>query len=90
AARLDTLLAAHGVTVDGGTSLFRHVTSSEAASLFDVLGLAGILMRNFADRPYELRFGLPGDEAAWQRLEAALAAWSETNRGGGVRAAAAR
>jgi len=90
AARLDGLLAAHGVAVDGGTSLFRHVTSSDAADLFDALGMAGILLRNFADRPQELRFGLPGDEAAWDRLETALAAWNKTGRGGGVRAAAAR
>lgn len=90
AARLDALLAAHGITVDGGTSLFRHVTSTGAASLFDALGQAGILVRNFAGRPHELRFGLPGDEAAWHRLEAALTSWSETNRGRGARAAAAR
>jgi cobalamin biosynthetic protein CobC len=90
AARLDALLAAHGIAVDGGTSLFRHVTTAVAASLFDALGTAGILVRNFADRPHELRFGLPGDEAAWHRLEAALVAWSETSRGRGVRAAMAR
>ena len=90
AARLDALLAAHDVPVDGGTSLFRHVTVSHAASLFDALGNAGLLVRNFADRPRELRFGLPGNEDAWRRLETALAAWREANGGGGVRAAQLR
>ena len=90
AARLDRLLAAHGITVDGGTSLFRHVAIADAASLFDALGGAGILVRNFADRPHELRCGLPGDETAWQRLETALAGWSETSKGSGVRAAVSR
>lgn len=90
AAKLDLLLAAHGIAVDGGTSLYRHVTHPEATSLFDVLGTAGILVRNFAGRPHALRFGLPGDEGAWGRLETALTGWSEANRGGGQRAAASR
>jgi len=37
------------------------------------LGNAGILVRRFAEQPTWLRFGLPGDEAAWRRLETALA-----------------
>ena len=92
AARLDGLLAAHGIAVDGGTILFRHVTHADAAALFDALGNAGILVRNFADRPDELRFGLPGSEPEWLRLEAALSAWSAntSDRGGGMRAAASR
>jgi cobalamin biosynthetic protein CobC len=90
AARLDALLAAHGLAVDGGTSLFRHVTTADAAGLFAVLGASGILARNFIDRPDILRFGLPGDADAWRRLELALMAWSKTNRGGGVQAAASR
>ncbi|MEP9388529.1 threonine-phosphate decarboxylase CobD [Mesorhizobium sp. KR9-304] len=89
AARLDAVLAAHGVIVDGGTSLFRHVTAADAAGLSDALGHSGILVRNFADRPDELRFGLPGNEAEWQRLRATLAAWGEGTAvgGGAVRAA---
>ncbi len=71
ALRLDTLLAAHRVTVDGGTSLFRHVTAADAASLFDALGNSGILVRNFSDRPNELRLGLPGSEEEWRRLDVA-------------------
>ena len=92
AARLDALLAAHGIVVDGGTSLFRHVTDVDAADLFASLGSRGILVRNFTDRPHELRFGLPGNEGEWNRLDAALVEWNAEafNRGGGVRAAASR
>jgi cobalamin biosynthetic protein CobC len=90
AARLDTLLALHGIAVDGGTSLFRHVTHPGAATIFGALGSSGILVRNFADRPHALRFGLPGNEGEWQRLEATLAAWNEASREGGARAAVSR
>lgn len=92
AARLDRMLAAHGVTVDGGVSLFRHVAMPGAEHLFSSLGNRGILVRNFAGRPHELRFGLPGSEDDWQRLDAALSAWSAEvlNRGGGQRAAISR
>ncbi|MEW9805119.1 threonine-phosphate decarboxylase CobD [Mesorhizobium marinum] len=82
AARLDALLAAHGVAVDGGTSLFRHVTNADAARLFDCLGGRGILIRNFSARPRALRFGLPGGESEWQRLGEALRAWREAGGAG--------
>jgi cobalamin biosynthetic protein CobC len=88
--RLDGLLGTHGIEVDGGTSLFRHVTHVRAASIFHALGNAGILVRNFADRPDKLRVGLPGHEAEWRRLASALAAWSETNGEGGIRTAVSR
>ena len=39
---------------------------------------AGILVRRWDDRPARLRFGLPGDEAAWARLAAALGAAPHT------------
>jgi cobalamin biosynthetic protein CobC len=73
AARLDGMLAEHGVAVDGGTSLFRHVTAGNADDIFRALGEAGILARRFRDRPRELRLGLPGSEAEWERLAAAMA-----------------
>jgi cobalamin biosynthetic protein CobC len=62
AARLDGLFAKSGLEVIGGTSLFRLVR--------------WILVRRFAEYPGWLRFGLPGREADWQRLAAALAARS--------------
>jgi cobalamin biosynthetic protein CobC len=36
------------------------------------LGRHGIHVRTFAGEPHWLRFGLPGDEQAWDRLSAAL------------------
>jgi cobalamin biosynthetic protein CobC len=75
AARLDRLLAAQGINVGGGTSLHRFVRMASAAELFRRLGEAGIIVRHFVERPHDLRFGLPGTEAEWQRLETALAGW---------------
>ncbi|MDG4851734.1 MAG: threonine-phosphate decarboxylase [Mesorhizobium sp.] len=76
AKRLDALLSRFGIAVAGGTSLFRYLSFSDAASLFSALGERGILVRHFADRPHALRVGLPGSEEEWQRLESALAAWA--------------
>jgi cobalamin biosynthesis protein CobC len=73
AARLDRMLADAGLEIIGGTSLFRLVRTPAAGALFDRLGRAGILVRSFAAAPAWLRFGLPGNEAAWERLGAALA-----------------
>lgn len=44
-----------------------------APALFERLGRAGIYVRRFQHDPSRLRFGLPGDEAAWLRLAQALA-----------------
>ncbi|HEY1364347.1 MAG TPA: threonine-phosphate decarboxylase CobD [Xanthobacteraceae bacterium] len=73
ARRLDSLLADAGLSVIGGTALFRLVRTDAAAELFERLGRAGILVRRFEEEPSWLRFGLPGPEDAWRRLEAALA-----------------
>ncbi len=72
--RLDSLLSAHGLAAVGGTSLFRLVGHRDAPAIAAALGRAGILVRDFPERPDWLRFGLPPDEAAWARLQAALAA----------------
>jgi cobalamin biosynthesis protein CobC len=72
AARLDHLLTNAGLEIMGGTSLFRLAHTPVAGALADHLGRAGIVVRRFAQAPTALRFGLPGDEAAWQRLAAAL------------------
>src|SRR3546814_659600 len=71
AARLDALLAAAGIPVAGGTSLFRYVQSPDAQTIFHVLGRNGVLVRKFDERPTNLRIGLPGDEG-WGRLQQAL------------------
>ncbi len=72
--RLDSLLASHGFEAVGGTSLFRLVRRNDAGAAAAALGRAGILVRDFAERPDWLRFALPPDEVAWTRLAAALAA----------------
>ncbi len=78
ATRLDRLLTSAGLEIAGGTSLFRRVHTPAAAALADHLGRAGIVVRRFTEAPAALRFGLPVDEAAWQRLAAALDAFSAT------------
>lgn len=70
--RLDNLLGAAGLTLAGGTRLFRLVVSPEALRWHERLGHDGILTRPFAERPEWLRVGLPSEAAAWQRLQAAL------------------
>ena len=75
AGRLDALLDRFDVQVAGGTSLFRYLSFLDAPRLFSALGSSGVLVRHFAERPQVLRFGLPGSETEWQRLEGALAGW---------------
>ena len=49
-----------------------HNEAADAAGWARRLGRAGIQVRSFADAPARLRFGIPGDPAAWNRLAAAL------------------
>ncbi|CCD92858.1 putative threonine-phosphate decarboxylase [Bradyrhizobium sp. ORS 375] len=72
-ARIDALLSQAGCTAIGGTLLFRLVASARAADIADRLARHGIHVRRFPAQPSWLRFGLPGDEAQWQRLAEALA-----------------
>jgi cobalamin biosynthetic protein CobC len=74
---LDALLARHGITVAGGTPLFRYVEDGRAASIFQHLGRAGLLVRNFERLPGRLRFGLPGGSMETKRLDGALTGWAE-------------
>lgn len=71
AAALDRLLVATGLSVVGGTSLFRLVAHDRAPDLYRALGEAGILVRRFERRTDWLRLGLPADEDARLRLRAA-------------------
>ncbi len=68
AAALDACLAAVGLRVVGGTSLFRLVADRRAAALHRGLGEAGILVRRFERQADWLRLGLPPDEESVIRL----------------------
>ena len=69
--RLAELLARHGLAPAGGTALFQWVATGRAPAIQEALARQGIWLRRFA-APASLRFGLPGAEAEWQRLEQAL------------------
>ena len=70
--RLDDLLISSRFEVVGGTTLFRLARSADARTRFDKLLRAGILARPFDHDPALLRFGLPHEQWAWQRLAEAL------------------
>ena len=72
AVRLDALLQGAGWQIIGGASLFRLAAHPDARAAFARLLTAGILARPFADMSDRLRFGIPADESAWERLAAAL------------------
>jgi L-threonine-O-3-phosphate decarboxylase len=76
-ARLAELLHRHDLPPAGGCSLFQWVRHPPAAQLHDALARQAILTRLF-DAPPSLRFGLPGPEAQWLRLETALATVART------------
>ena len=78
AASLDAILVAAGLSIIGGTDLFRLVKSEATPALFRHLGRAGIYVRVFTDRPTLLRFGLPADARARERLKKALASFGQT------------
>jgi cobalamin biosynthetic protein CobC len=71
AARLDHILAAAGIPIFGGTSLFRFIRHPVAQPLFRHLGERGIITRRFEERPDDLRIGLPGPDD-WARVEEAV------------------
>ncbi len=70
--RLNELLGTCKMEVVGQTSLFSLVRREKAETIFDRLGQRGILVRAWPKHPTWLRFGLPGSEAEWKRLETAL------------------
>jgi len=72
ARRLDAMLKEAGLERIGGSSLFSLVRSPDAQRVFERLGRAGLFVRRFAEEPQWLRFGLPGAEEDWRRLDAAL------------------
>lgn len=75
-ARLAALLRDCGLPPSGGTALFQFCCTRRAVACYESLARSGILVRLFPALD-SLRFGLPADEAAWQRLELALLACAE-------------
>ncbi len=74
-ARLAFMLRRTGAAPLGDTPLFRLVAHPAAPALFVALARRGILVRPFAGEPSRLRFGLPGTEPDWVRLDDALRAF---------------
>lgn len=73
-ARLAALLESAGLKPAGGCDLFQYLCHDQAVALHDFMARRGILLRLF-DHPPSLRFGLPAEDADWQRLAAALDAY---------------
>ncbi len=72
-ARLDRLAAAAGWQKIGGTDLFGLYDVGDAVAVREKLAAHRIWSRIFPYSASWLRLGLAGDEAAWRRLERALA-----------------
>jgi cobalamin biosynthetic protein CobC len=72
ARRLDSILMGAGFEIVGGTDLYRLASRKDAMELYEQLGRAGIYVRRFPENPSWLRFGLPGTEEHWTRLERAM------------------
>ncbi len=74
AGHLDTVLAGAGLSVEGGTSLFRFVQCPDADGLWQTLAQNGIYGRRFPWSRTHLRLGLPASQTALERLAQALGA----------------
>ena len=70
--RLDRILLSHGFHLIGGTDLYRLMECDESHAWFLKLAEAGVLVREFPERPGWLRFGLPGSDADFDRLDRSL------------------
>lgn len=77
--RLADMLAAHGVASQG-TSLFRWWPEAEPEQFWQHMAERGIWVRLFLHAARGIRIGLPPDEGAWLRLEAALTDWTRRQR----------
>ncbi|MBO0717250.1 MAG: pyridoxal phosphate-dependent class II aminotransferase, partial [Rhizobiales bacterium] len=77
--RLKAILLGARIEIVGGTALFQLAKTPAASDLFHHLGRAGILVRRFPEHSSWLRFGLPGTEKAWARLQIAMVAYADTH-----------
>lgn len=71
AGRLAALLRRCALEPTGGCDLFQWVVTPRAAHIHEQLARSALLCRLF-DNPTSLRFGLPGTEREWRRLEETL------------------
>lgn len=81
-ARLARLLVEHHLPPSGATALFQYCPTERADVIHEAMARQGILLRRF-DAPAALRFGLPGNEGEWERLERGLVGvreWGIGNR----------
>lgn len=69
--RLAAMLASHDLSPTAGCAFFQWRREVSAQGVHRSLARQGVLTRLF-EAPGSLRFGLPGDEAAFDRLDAAL------------------
>ena len=76
--RLFRLLEQYGLRPQGGCALFQWLITDHAEQLHEFMAQRGILLRLFV-HDSSLRFGLPGTDADWLRLEQALTAWKQTS-----------
>jgi len=72
--RLAAVLARHALMPSGGCALFQLLQRPDVAALHEHLARQAILTRLFPALG-ALRFGLPGAEAGWQRLDQGLASY---------------
>ncbi len=75
-ARLLSLLTRHRLAPDGGCTFFQWINNCHAMAIHESLLCQGILTR-FFNTPLSLRFGLPGAEAEWRRLDVCLTEFSD-------------
>ncbi len=71
AAELSRMLQHAHLEISGGTDLFRYLVHQQAASIYRLLARQGLLVRHFPQWS-ALRFGLPGSQRDFRRLEQAL------------------
>ena len=74
--RLATLLEKYAFKPQGGCALFQWLSTQRAEELYEFMARRGILLRLFTHNS-SVRFGLPGEEADWLRLDQAFDAFAK-------------
>jgi cobalamin biosynthetic protein CobC len=77
--RLAQLLEQYGFAPHGGCALFQWLMIERAAELHEFMARRGILLRLFTHNS-SLRFGLPGEESDWARLDQAFVDYAKESR----------